>query len=461
MKPSYGKKIISIIFLLVAVLVWWPHIAGADDAVDVKPSDVQTFKADDAADADPSSIKKIKECFFGDLRILTYGVIQQPANSSQNPDNNFLQLPHYTADLEIRPDLLLDLDFLRISAKPRAKLEFLIWEEGLSSGETQWKDEWYVNEWLVRLRAWENIFVSYGRENLQWGPSFLFSPSNPFFSDNGRRNPYMEIPGMDFGRLVFIPHSLWTISLIVNTDEGRNKVIGLESFEKTYAIKIDYMGGENYASLILSQKDYNETLGFYGGWTVSDAVLIYGEGNLTKGTSFPEEDTSLGALIKKIYGNDSDNIRPIILIGGSYTFEGSGTFSLEYAYNNPGLNSEEANLYYLLRGGSALAFDMGGIAGLLGEYGLSKTINPGLRLLRKNYAMLQYSQGNIKDKLDLTLRWTQNFDDGSAQFLALLSCSLGNHWELFSSGVINAGGNNTEFGSLLDYQLMFGIKFTL
>jgi hypothetical protein len=48
----------------------------------------------------------------------------------------------------------------------------------------------------------KNLYLSYGRENLQWGPSYLFSPSNPFFHDNGRSNPKKEIPGMDFARLV-------------------------------------------------------------------------------------------------------------------------------------------------------------------------------------------------------------------------------------------------------------------
>jgi hypothetical protein len=207
MKLCCVKKILSVIaFLFIAIWGWWTQVAAADDAGDAKLSVIQKFK----------------DGFSADLRILTYGVVQEPAKSTQNPDNNFLQIPHYTADLEIRPDLRLDLNFLELSAKPRAKLEFQIWEEGLRSGETQWKDDWYVNEWLVRLKARENLFVSYGRENLQWGPSFLFSPSNPFFRDNGRSNPYVEVPGMEFGRLVFIPHGSWTMSFIVNTDEGRN-----------------------------------------------------------------------------------------------------------------------------------------------------------------------------------------------------------------------------------------------
>jgi hypothetical protein len=462
MGSSCVNKIFSIIiFSLIAVWVWWPQVAGADNAEDVKPSVIQKLNTDDTGDKNPSVIRKIKESFSADLRIMTYGVIQEPAKSSQNPDNNFLQLPHYIAHLEIRPDLRFDTKFLDLSAKPRAKLDFSIWQEGSLNGETRWIDDWYVNEWLVRLKAWDRIFVSYGRENLQWGPSFLFSPSNPFFRDNGRSNPYMEVQGMEFGRLVFIPHSLWTISFILNTDEGRNTLMGPDAFEKNYAMKIDYTGGKNYASLIVSRKDHRKTLGFFGGWTVSDALLLYGECSMQRGSDalYPQRDVSpLGVSMSKTYQGDMD-VKPIILVGSSYTLEGRGTFSLEYVYNAPGYNSEEADNYFTLRRDAATAFETGGTMGLLGQAVLSQTANPGLRFLRKNYAMLQYNQTNIMNKIDLTVRWTQNLDDGSGQFLGLLSYSIGDHWELFSSGVINAGPGNTEFGSTLSYQVMCGVKW--
>ena len=448
MRSSCVKKILSaIMFLLIAGWGWWPQIARADDAGDEKPSVIQKFK----------------EGFSGDLRIMTYGIIQEPANSTQNHDNNFLQLPHYTANLELRPDLRLNLEYLELSVKPRARLEFDIWQEGSRQGDTQWKSDAYVNEWLARLKARDNLFASYGRENLQWGPSFLFSPSNPFFQDNGRSNPFLEVPGMDFARVVWIPHSSWTISVMVNTNEGRNTLVGPDPFEKTYALKVDYTGRENYASIILSQKDYKETLGFFGGWTISDAVLLYGEGSLAQGSNalYPQNDMSpLGASMQKIRQGDPD-IKPIILVGSSYTLEASGTFSLEYAYNAPGYNSDEAEIYYALRRSGATAFNMGGMAGSLGLMTLGQTINPGLRFLRKNYAMLQYTQSNIKNKIEIFMRWTQNLDDGSCQASAYMTYSLGNHFELFSLGVVGGGGRDTEFGSLLNYQLMFGLKYTL
>jgi hypothetical protein len=424
---------------------------------------LQDTRAADGGQAEPSIVRMLKERYSGDLRILTYGIVQKPAQTSQNPDNRFLNLPREIVNMEIRPDLRLDLKYLELSAKPRAKFEFRIREEGLSSGDTQWKADAYVNEWLARLKAGENLFVSYGRENLQWGPSFLFSPSNPFFRDNGRSNPYVEVLGMDFGRLVWIPHPLWTLSFIVNTDEGRNLLLGPDPFKKTYALKVDYTDREYYASIIFSEKDHKKTLGYFGGWTVSDAVLLYAEGSLTQGSQalYAQRDASLlGASMQKIHQNDSD-IKPVMLIGSSYTLENSGTFALEYTYHAPGYTSDEAEIYYNLRQHGAAAFNAGGLPGALGRMILGQTINPGLRFLRKNYAMLQYSQSNIRNKIDLTLRWTQNLDDGSGQFLTLVSYALGDHLELFSSGMINSGSENTEFGSLLNYQFMFGLKYTL
>jgi len=137
MRANGVKNILSaIIFSLFVCLGWWPQIAKADDVEDAKPSAIQELNTDPAEDTKLSAIQKLKEGFSGDLRILTYGIVQEPANSTQNPDNNFLQLPHYTANLELRPDLHMNLEPLELSAKPRATLEFDIWKEGSRQGDT-------------------------------------------------------------------------------------------------------------------------------------------------------------------------------------------------------------------------------------------------------------------------------------------------------------------------------------
>ncbi len=465
MGPGFSKMkcFLAVAFLLVAALGSWPLTAAADEDTHAESGVVQ---------------KSWAERFSMDFRALTYGVDQKPANSSQNPSNNFLQMAQYITVLELRPDMRLNLEPLELSAKPRVRLDYRFWREGVRKGESQGDDDWFVNEWLARLKARENLFLSYGRENLQWGPSFLFSPSNPFFQDNGRRNPYLEVPGMDFGRLVWIPASAWTVSFVANTNEGLNKTSGpglfLASslpppFEKTYAIKIDYTGRQNYASAILSHREgFNDSFGFFGGWTISDAVLLYAEGVATQGSEalYPEKNRSpFGASMQQVYLN-STAMKPVALIGGSYTFEAKGTLSMEYAYYSPGYSDAQAESYYALRRKAGRAFQAGlasnpgGPLSGLGQMTLSQTADTGLRLLRRNYALFQYVQNNIKNVIDLTVRWTQNLDDGSGQFTAVLGYSLGKHLELFTVGTATAGSKNTEFGSILDYQCMIGVRYT-
>ncbi|MDA8140801.1 MAG: hypothetical protein M0036_19305 [Desulfobacteraceae bacterium] len=413
--------------------------------------------------ANASALTKLSEALRFDLRILGSGMAEQPSDSSQNPDNRFLQIPRYSADMEFRPDLFLTTDVLDLQLKPRLLLTYQTWEEGVHDPTQAWDNEQYINEWLARWKAREDLFASYGRENLQWGPSYLYSPSNPFFLYNGRRNPYQEVPGMDFGRVVWVAGSAWTGSFIANTNEGRNEINGPGPFEKVYALKVDYQGGDHYESMILSHRENGEnSLGFYGGLTASDAVLLYAEGALVQGINalYPQADTSpFGASMQRIY-EDDPAIQPVILMGSAYTFEDGGTLTAEYTYYGPGYDGAEADRYNDLKQKAAEAYSAAGPISLLSRLTLSQTINTGLRLLRRNYALLQYTKTNIKDRIDLTLRWTQNLDDGSGQATAVASYMLGDHFQLFTVATVGAGSKDTEFKTLVDYQWMIGLQYT-
>jgi len=385
------RKILYVVLLQLLLHLFVTFDLFAEEKISNQNPPVQQDKNYTETDSsDETALEAIhyKDYFFMDIRVLSYGIVQEPSASTQNPRNDLLQIPRYILNLETRPDFRFDSQFLEISAKPRAKFDYSFWKDGRRDGETQWNDDWYMNEWLVRLKIADTMFVSYGRENLQWGPSFLYSPSNPFFSDNGRSNPYLEVNGMDFARIVIVPHSLFSVSFIINTDEGRNPFLGPDPFKETYALKVDYTGRQNYVSLILSKRDgddYNPVLGFFGGWTVSDAVLLYIEGNLTEGSNalYPKRNSSiLGISMRKIYWDDSA-VNPVVLLGGSYTLEKAGTFYLEYLYNGQGYENDEANLYYDLRKKAAAVFERGGIARIWGAYLLGQTVDTGLRFLRK------------------------------------------------------------------------------
>ena len=407
-------------------------------------------------------LEELKEGFEYSVRFLTSGTYQNVADSSQNPNNDFFRIPCYLAELELRPDARLNFRRLELSVKPRMNLEWKAWEDGSRNGDDEFDDDLFINEWLARMRVAEGLFVSYGRENLQWGPSYLFSPSNPFFRDNGRSNPKREVAGMDFARLIWLPGMSWTVSFIANPDEGRQEYRYYE-FAKVYALKLDYAGQEEYFGLILSHQESDRTgMGAFGGWTATDALLLYGEGVVSRGSNalYPKDaNNPFGASMEAV-DDDESSLKGIVLVGGSYTLEIGPTLTVEYVYNGPGYSDTQADSYYRLRQEAADAYALTGSIHDLSRLTLSRTADPKLRFLRRNYVMFQYNHNDIMDILNLTFRWTQNMDDGSGQFISIVEYFVWDHAQLFLVGSVNSGGGDTEFGTPLDCQCMVGLEYT-
>jgi hypothetical protein len=396
------------------------------------------------------------------LTLLSYGVVQDAAASSQNPGYLFLDLPVYQGDLEARPDIYMDLKAMDISLKPRFTLQWQSGNHNDTTGTSQWDSDGYINEWLARLRICASLFLSYGRENLQWGPSYLLSPSNPFFDDNGRSNPKQEVAGMDFARLVWLPDANWTLSLIANTGPGR-QTDAEASFEQTCALKVDYVGQSAYGGTVLSHRNADRTrLGFYGGVTASDAILLYAEGSLARGTAalYPVADAGVSGATLIPTRDDSDALESLLLFGGAYTLEMGPTLTLEYVYNSSGYDRQASECFYRLRDTAAEALVAGGPGQGPAAELLGRTADPGLRLLRRNYLMVQYGHNDIGDALNLLFRWTRNLDDGGSRFIAMADYFVDDHLSLFLVGTLNFGGSHTEFGSFMDRQWMLGAQYS-
>ena len=404
--------------------------------------------------------EEVQEGFEYNIRALAFGTCQEPANSSQNPENDFLKLASYKLDFALRPDFRLVYGLFDFSLKPRATYGWEKIDKGTRKQETNHADEFFINEWLVRMQIHERLLVSYGRENLQWGPGLLLSPSNPFFTENGRRSLKAEVAGSDFARGVWVPSGAWSISLIANTDQGEQKVNG--PFKETYALKIDYTAESAYGSLIGSHKrDDRNRLGAYAGWTASDALLLYGEGMVQQGSEalYPTASANpLGASMETFKADD-DNLQKIVVAGGSYTLAAGPTITLEYLHHSLGYDNDEADQYYKLRQNAADAYFQPGLLAGLSRQTLSQTVAPNLRFLRQNYLMVQSVYPDIEDVLSLTGRWLWNMDDGSSRLYASMVYSWGDHTEFFTLGTYNLGAGDTEFGTFFQYQWVVGMEY--
>ena len=395
------------------------------------------------------------------LRLLAFATTLAPAEATRNPDNRIMQLARYNTALHLRPDFKLSLQPLTLSLHPRVELQGERWQEGPGAGRSQWSEEVFILQGLGRWACTEALQLSYGRENLQWGPASLTSPSNPFFLDNGRANPKKEAATMDFARAVWIPGPTASLSLVANTGAGRSEFAD-NRFSGAWAVKVDNNGAREYGSLILAAGPQGgRQIGGYYGRTLSEALLVYAEGALLQdpGGWYPEPEAGPLGIAMQPPG-DEDSWETVLLWGGAYTLELGPTLSAEYLGYGPGYDRDQAEAFFDLQARAARTLEPANALTPLGYGALSRTADPGLRFLRRNYLLLQYLQNDINGVLNLTLRWTQNLDDGSGRLTGIGEWSLGDHWQMFAVATANRGAARTEFGSIFDYQVMLGLEYT-
>jgi hypothetical protein len=384
---------------------------------------VAAFGATDDAETPPEPATladELRNGFYSRINLFGFGFHQSVKDSPLNP-GNALMIPRNQVEIDARPDFNLKFRRFEFGLKPR----FQYARENVSAGgdsNTVSMHHYFVNEGFARVRVTDRLLAIYGRENLQWGPSALLSPSNPFNANNGKNNPYVELPGLDFARLVAIPNSMWTASLIANTGAGR--LDQSTPFEKTYAAKVDYTGDGHFFSLISSHREKDRSrLGFFGGWNVSEALLLYTEGTIARRSGNPPSAR-----------NDYQ-----LLLGGAYTLETGATVTGEFFYNNSGcVNTPIAQCLAL-------------------QTVISDPRHP---LLRRRYALLQYVDTKIRGNLNLIARLIRNIDDNSSQLVANLEYELGRHWQLYLVPTLYSGGVDSEFGGLLRRSVFVGASYT-
>lgn len=456
-KMMTGLKQIVIVCLL--TLVAQTVSAGSPSGDDETISNVDTGPSLERSL--PGFMETLEDGFDYTIRVFGAGTVLSPTDSSQNPGNDFLQLPDTQYRVEFRPDFRLIIPHADFSIKPRCSGSISQTTTDSFGKDHQDDEDMFINEWLARFAMNEAVYLSFGRENLQWGPGFLSSPSNPFFMDNGRLAPREEVRGKDFLRAVWIPSGNWSASMISNTGNGSQT--SDQDFNRVHAVKLDFTEGASYGSLVLSHEMNDRTrIGGFGGWVVSDAMLVYLETLVQQGSEalYPVETSNeFGATLETSKFDDS-SIQGALLIGGSYTLQAGPTLSLEYLYHSLGYTDEEAALYYSLRNQASQAYSQAGSAAESAADILSMTADPNLRFLRQHYIMVQAVQSDFKDVLNLTGRWLYSLDDHSSQVYGSIGYFIGDHLELFATGTINFGSSNTEFGTFYEHQLTLGLEVT-
>ena len=426
----------------------------------IKPAEATTPSSDSpTSKEDLEQNDKLSSWHFAfGTQVLGYGTYSAIRNNSVfNPNNQLAAFPDEDFRAALRPNLQLGNSIVSFSAKPRADYEHSL---NVSSNNASY----YLQEWSVRLQVLPSLNISYGREVPMWGPALSVPASNPFFLNNGRNTPLLEIGARDFGRLLWQPNSHFAVSYIANTALRRGTPDFLP-FQKTAALKVDYIGRNIllsglYSSLLSQPLGNRKFIGGYFQVTAGQAFRFYLDGSAEQ--SNPGYYPTLSASPNfSGYGQTelSHRLVPRTVVGGlAYTDSKAGTWTGEYIYNPAGYTKSQADNFF----GNALLLSNtymrgGPLAGFAAEQ-LSLAANPELPLLRRQYAFGQYQRNGIARRIDVVLRYTFNAQDHSGQSVAYITWNATDHFQLFGVFAGMNGSSDTEFARYLHYQGQLGFR---
>jgi hypothetical protein len=399
--------------------------------------------------------------FSWNIRTLLSAEAHYPAHSSQNPGNAFLHLHRYAGTFELRPDLFYDSAAFDAVFKPRFTSTSRWREDGAAKDERDNLTKAFVNEWRVQAKPLSSLFVSFGKEKMLWGPSFLASPSNILFRDIERANPKAEVEGKYLARAMYLPNAAVTITAFSETQ--RDDAPAQVNDNPVRAVKADWVGSNAALSFVgYFKRDDRFRFASYGQWTASDAVLLYYDGIVSKGADalYPTADPAnpLGGTFTERY-DGSGRLFATAVAGGAYTFLSGSTVSLEFLYNGQGYGDADAAEYYRLRDRAGDHFFDGGALSALSSRTLGQTANTGLPFLRRYYLMGQYQVCEIGDVLDIIVRYTHGLEEHAGQASTIIEWKLSDRVEFFNVNMMSIDcGRDTEFNAFLDRSFMAGIE---
>jgi hypothetical protein len=428
-------------FLLTVILVANPIPAPASDQTESSA---------------PNWWQQLRSCPHLDLQALSLiTVTGLAADSVANPGNTLARLPEHEFSAEVRPEFRCDATPLSLTFGPR-----LTQRTGFAGSYPQAATDLYVQDWTVRAKLLPTVTASYGREVLQWGPSMLVSPSNPFHRDNGKGNPLREIPALEFFRAVWVPSSRWSISYITNTALGRS-VPDDSPFRAVHALKMDRRGDSFAATAIVSRPAGGRvTTGASIQRTVNDALVVYAEGSVRQGSTglYPVRTPDAPGWLLLETKRASDAVSGSALLGALYTTANGSTWNLEYLTGRDGYSSSEAATLHTAEMDLAQALASTKPASERAAAVLASAMNLGLRTLRRNYMFAQFLQTGIHDKVDLTLRYTLGLDDGGGTAVGYMNWSVGDRVQIVGLVTAMSGGPASEFARVIHYQVLAGVR---
>ena len=345
-------------------------------------------------------------------------------DSLLNPGNRIAGLAQHSNVAELRLNFKAENETVRLTARPIAATR-----ETHNAFDAQRRNDAYLSQWQVRVRAAEGWNLAAGREVLNWGPAQFRSPSSPFYFDNGRSDPMRELAGMDALKLSWTPDMQSSASLahIVRTGHGAAQP---DRWRDAWLAKFDRRGGEwAYGLVAAKAPDQAAFYGAHGQATLSDELMLYGE---------------VGSSAQPVAVREFSPRRITALVGASHTFEDGTSLGAEYLHEGHGYTVAQQDAYF------QRAATLPGMA-----------LGAAPRLLGRDYLHLVWQSNLMDDQGYWRLMVTRNLTDRGNEIAGYGETVLTRTISAYLLALAPQGNARQEFSALLQRSVTLGFKIAL
>jgi len=361
------------------------------------------------------------------------------ADSVLNPANQIANIPKLTNAGEVRLNFKAESEDVRFTARPILATR----NQHKTLGATQ-KNEGYLSQWQVRVRAAEGLNVAAGREVLNWGAAQFRSPSSPFYFDNGRSDPMRELIGMDTVKMTWTPdmQSSFTLARVFGT--GR-VAASSDAWRNTWLLKADQRGDGYALGLVAAKATLNAAFyGLHGQYSLGDETLLYAEISSSEQLSALQSPADVAQPFSVLAASPRRNT---VLLGTTYTLPDGQSLTAEYLRDNNGYTTAQEAAYFSRAASSPL------LAG--------QALGMAPRLLGRDYVHLVWQSNLMESEGYWRMMYTRSLTDGGHELGAYGETTLSERISGFATVVLSNGKSTQEFSSLFSRSITAGLKVAL
>lgn len=361
------------------------------------------------------------------------------ADSVLNPSNQIADIAKRTDAGEVRFNLKAESEDVRFTARPILAAR----NQRKTLGATQ-KNEGYLSQWQLRVRAAEGLNVAAGREVLNWGAAQFRSPSSPFYFDNGRSDPMRELVGMDTVKLTWTPdmQSSFTLARVVGTGRVASSI---DEWRNTWLFKADRRGDGYAVGVVAAKAALNAAFyGVHGQASIDDETLLYAEIGSSEQLVSLQSPADVAQPFSVLPASPR---RTTVLVGATYTLPDGQSLTAEYLRDNNGYTTAQETAYFSRAASSPV------LAG--------QALGMAPRLLGRDYVHLVWQSNLMESESYWRMMYTRNLSDTGQELGAYGEATLHERVSGFLTATVTSGTSRQEASSLFSHSVTLGVKVAL